>query len=61
MLTEHIGRAIYSIVSEAPETAYVKGGLFAKAGIDIPPATVQIWMRRKEKWEAPYEGMQTVE
>jgi hypothetical protein len=58
---ECLDRAIYSIVAEAPETAFVKGGLFAKAGIDLPVATVQIWMKRKEKWEMPFEGMEAVE
>ena len=49
-----------SIVVEHPETAFLKGGLFAKFGVDLPLPGLQLWMRRAEKWEKPLEGITTI-
>jgi len=49
-----------SIVVEHPEVAFLKGGLFAKFNLDLPPPGLQLWMRRAEKWEKPVEGIATV-
>jgi hypothetical protein len=50
-----------TVVDEAPDIAFVKGGLFAKNGYEIPPATVEQFWRNAEQWEKPGEGMQICE
>ena len=45
-----------SVMAIKPDTAFVKGGLFPKMGIAIPPPAVQLFMKRCEKWEIPFEG-----
>jgi hypothetical protein len=54
------GSAILTLVKERPETAFLKGGLFAKFGVDLPaPGREQFW-RRAEKWEKPHGGVTTL-
>lgn len=50
-----------SIVSEIPEIAYVKGGLFCKFGVDLPKPALQLFMQRREKWEEPLEGVKSLD
>jgi hypothetical protein len=45
-----------SIVQEVPETAFVKGGLFAKTGVELPPPGYEVWWKKREKWELPAVG-----
>jgi hypothetical protein len=47
-----------TIVSENPQIAFLKGGLFAKSGVDLPPPGKQQFWRRAEKWEKPLEGVE---
>jgi len=54
-------RAIMSVVVENPDLAYVKGGMFAKTGVELPVAGAHVWWRRKEKWEVAEEGVRVVE
>ncbi|CZR54368.1 uncharacterized protein PAC_04252 [Phialocephala subalpina] len=55
------GSPIMTIVAEKPETAFLKGGLFAKFGYGLPaPGREQFW-RRAEKWEKPREGVTLIE
>jgi len=52
--------AIMTVVKQRPEIAFLKGGLFAKFGVDLPaPGREQFW-RRAEKWEKPHEGVTTL-
>jgi len=53
--------AIMTIVTENPETAFLKGGLFAKSGVDLPPPGLQQFWRRAEKWEKPVEGVKALD
>jgi hypothetical protein len=46
-------RAIMTVVQESPETAFVKGGLFAKGGVALPPPGYEVWWKNREKWEVP--------
>ncbi|KAE8160197.1 Mss4-like protein, partial [Aspergillus tamarii] len=48
------GSAIMSVVSEDPSVAYVKTGVLAKSGMDLPPPKVQAWWRRAEVFEKPF-------
>jgi len=50
-----------SVVSEAPDLAYVKGGPFSKFGVEIPPAAAHVFWRRAEKWEAKPEGLAVID
>lgn len=43
--------------AEDNKTGYVKGGLFTKAGIELPPPGAEIFWHRREKWERPTEGV----
>jgi hypothetical protein len=54
-------RAIMTIVIELPGNAYVKGGLFARSGFEIPPPGLQQFWRSCEKWEEPLEGVRLVQ
>ncbi|KAF8864202.1 hypothetical protein BDZ45DRAFT_797701 [Acephala macrosclerotiorum] len=55
------GSPIMTIVTEHPQRAFLKGGLFAKFGFDLPaPGREQFW-RRAEKWEKPREGVSLIE
>jgi hypothetical protein len=50
-----------TIVSETPEKAFVKGGLFRKFGVDLPRPVLQLSMRRRETWESGIEGIKTLD
>jgi len=51
---------IMTIIRQRPEISVLKGGLFAKFGIDLPaPGREQFW-RRAEKWEKTHEGVATL-
>ena len=50
-----------SIVSEIPDMAFLKGGLFVKSDIELPSPGRQVFMARAEKWEKPYEGIETMD
>lgn len=50
-----------TVVDGAPDSAFVKGGLFAKSGVELPPAVVEQFWRNAEKWEKPVEGAQVAE
>ena len=55
-LTSH--SAILSTTeSEEQKIAYVKGGLFTKSGIELPPPGAEIFWNRREKWEEPTKGV----
>jgi hypothetical protein len=43
---------------EDHKTAYVKGGLFTKNGIELPPPGAEVFWNRREKWEKPTEGIE---
>ena len=49
-----------TIVKQHPETAFLKGGLFAQFGVDLPPPGREQFWRRAEKWEKPHEGITTL-
>jgi hypothetical protein len=49
-----------SIISEHPENAYVKGGLFRKFGVDLPRPALHVFMRRREIWETYEEGIKGI-
>lgn len=53
--------AIMSVVAENPDIAYVKGGPFAKVGVELPPPGAHVWWKRREKWERPQEGAQLID
>jgi hypothetical protein len=48
-------------VKENPELAYVKGGLFAKAGVELPAPGYEVWWKRHEPWEEPVKGAMVIE
>jgi hypothetical protein len=51
---------IMTVIRQRPEISVLKGGLFAKFGVDLPaPGREQFW-RRAEKWEKPHEGVTTL-
>lgn len=54
-------RAVMSIVTEDPDVAYVKTGVLAKSGMDLPPPRVQAWWRRAEAFEKPFLECDIVE
>lgn len=35
--------AIMSVVKEAPDTAYVKGGPFSRLGVELPEVAAHVW------------------
>jgi len=45
-----------SIGEENPNQAYLKGGLFVKTGAELPKAVVDVFWRRREKWEGSLTG-----
>ncbi|KUJ09848.1 uncharacterized protein LY89DRAFT_690244 [Mollisia scopiformis] len=52
------GCAVFSTAEvEDHKTAYVKGGLFTKNGIEIPPPGAEIFWHRREQWEEPTAGI----
>jgi hypothetical protein len=50
-----------SVVNENPDVAYVKGGLFTKLGVELPPVGAHGFWRRRERWEKPQEGAKLIE
>ncbi|QDS75831.1 hypothetical protein FKW77_001133 [Venturia effusa] len=53
------GCAIVSTTeAEGHAIGYVKGGLFTKAGIDLPPPGAEVFWHRREKWEKPTDGVE---
>jgi hypothetical protein len=50
-----------SIVQQAPDTAFVKAGLFAKVGVELPAPGIEIYWNRREKWESPAKGAKVME
>jgi hypothetical protein len=54
-------RTIVTIVTEHPEKAFVKGGLFRKFGVGWPRPVLQLFMRRSEIGEerTPSGGQDT--
>jgi hypothetical protein len=48
-------------IVEKPETAFVKGGLFRKSGVELPKPVAQVFMQRAEKWEVPLEGVHSAD
>lgn len=50
-----------TVVSEHPEKAFVKGGLFRKFGFDLPRPVLQLFMRRRETWEKGIEGIESLD
>lgn len=48
--------AILSIMAKNPEKVFVKGGLFPKHGIEIPPPALELFMKRSESWEVVHEN-----
>ncbi|OBT97945.1 hypothetical protein VE01_03881 [Pseudogymnoascus verrucosus] len=55
------GSPIMTTVVEKPETAYVKGGLFRKSGVELPKPAAQIYMLRAGEWEVPLEGVHSAD
>jgi len=53
---EDCGSAIFTSTNEMPDTVYLKGGLFAKFGVSIPKATIELYSRHREAWESGVEG-----
>ncbi len=54
----HSHSAILSTAEvEEHKTAYVKGGQFAKNGVELPAPGVEIFWHRREKWEEPTKGV----
>jgi hypothetical protein len=49
-----------TVVKERSETAVLKGGLFAKFEIGLPPPGREQFLKRAEKWEKPHEGVTTL-
>ncbi|KAE9379161.1 hypothetical protein N431DRAFT_397262 [Stipitochalara longipes BDJ] len=54
------GSPIMTIIRQRPEISVLKGGLFAKFGVDLPPPGREQFWRRAEKWEKPHEGVATL-
>ncbi|KAE9965025.1 hypothetical protein EG328_009013 [Venturia inaequalis] len=53
------GCAIVSTTElEKHQTGYVKGGLFTKAGIALPPPGAEMFWHRREEWEKPTDGVE---
>jgi len=50
-----------SVVEENPGVAYVKGGPFSKAGVELPTASAHIFWKRREKWEVEQQGLQYID
>jgi hypothetical protein len=50
-----------SIVEENPDVAFVKGGLFCKAGTELPPPNLELFWKRKEAWEVPAKGAKVID
>lgn len=50
-----------SVVLEAPDVAFLKGGLFVASGLALPPIGRHVYWRRAEKWEVPGEGVEVIE
>jgi hypothetical protein len=44
-----------------PDTAFVKGGLFKKFGVDLPKPGLQICYRRREAWEMEIQVVKCIE
>lgn len=49
-------RAVLSIMAKNPEMAFVKGGLFPKLGVAIPPPALELFVKRSESWESAHEN-----
>jgi hypothetical protein len=43
--------------AESHKMAYVKGGLFTKQGIALPPCKMEVFWHRREEWEVQTEGV----
>ena len=54
-------RAVMSIVKEFPDTAFVKGGLFAKTGVLLPKPGAAVFWGSREGWEASVDGAKLIE
>ena len=52
---------VMSVLEIQPGTAFVKGGLFRKFGIDLPKPGLALWWRRHEAWETDIEGVKCVD
>lgn len=50
-----------SIVREAPDKAFVKGGLFCKQGVELPPPRAEVFWKRHEAWETPAKNARVIE
>jgi hypothetical protein len=50
-----------SIMDAQPMTAFMKGGLFRKHGVDLPRPGLQLWTRRREPWEVLLDETKNVE
>lgn len=50
--------AIFSTTeAEDHKTAYVKGGLFVRKKVGLPPPGAEIFWHRREKWEETTTGI----
>lgn len=50
-----------SVVSVRPDTAILKGGLFKKHSVDLPPPAREVFTRRREDWETLVPGVESIE
>lgn len=54
-------RAIFTSTNETPDTIWLKGGLFAKLGNPIPKAAIELYVKNREAWETPTDGVPGLE
>lgn len=50
-----------TVIAERPESAYVKGGIFRKFGVELPKPVAQIFMKNKLNWEEPLSGAMEID
>lgn len=50
-----------TVITEQPDNAFVKGGLFRKSGVPLPKPAVQLFMQRQESWEEPLSGVKALD
>ncbi|KFY63694.1 hypothetical protein V496_03795 [Pseudogymnoascus sp. VKM F-4515 (FW-2607)] len=55
------GSPIMTVIAERPESAYVKGGIFRKFGVELPKPVAQIFMNNKLSWEEPLSGAMEID
>lgn len=56
-----MNRPVFSTVDSAADLAFVKGGLFVKSGITLPPPGQHVYWKRAEPWENKDNGVNVFE